>query len=276
VINETSLKVSDLSFGYDNKSILKEISLNVRKGKFYGILGPNGSGKSTLLKNVMRYLIPDEGEIYLFNESIKNMNRKSVAKKMGFVPQKSEMSMALTVYETILMGRLPHIKSQWEGYTEKDRRIVNNVINSLGLEEFKDRIALSLSGGEFQKVLLARALVQKPEILLLDEPTSNLDMNHAVELMSLIKMMTKNNGLTAVAVLHDLNLAALFCDEVVFLKNNELKYTGCPKAVFKREIIKDIYGLDVYIAECDEGIPYVIPKCTHMNEEICQRICKCV
>lgn len=256
-----SLKVGALSFGYCEKmKILKDITLSLEKGEFIGILGPNGCGKSTLLKNIMNFLSPESGTVELFGEEIRRMDQKKVARKMAYVPQKSGMHMALTVFETILMGRLPHLKNRWEGYSTVDIEIVNQIIREMDLEPFKDRISLSLSGGEFQKVLLARALVQNPQILILDEPTSNLDMNHAVELMAQIKSLTLNSDLSAVAVLHDLNLAALFCDKVLFVKNGKVVYRGEPHKVFTREIIKDIYDIDVHIGNNEEGLPYVIPK----------------
>lgn len=272
---DSCVKVNGLSFGYGERKILEKICFEVGNGKFFGILGPNGSGKSTLLKNIMQYISPDSGTVFLFEEEISNMSRNSIAKKMAFVPQKSEMSMGLSVFETILMGRLPHLKNRWEGYTQTDRSIVESAMLDLDLTRFKDRIALSLSGGEFQKVLLARALVQAPEVVLLDEPTSNLDMNHAVELMSLIKNMTVRNELTAVAVLHDLNLASLFCDEVIFIKDNGIKYSGNPKSIFKREIIREVYGVDVFIGFCDEGFPYVVPKIPG-NDNSCFKMKKCI
>lgn len=260
-----SLQAEKVSFGYTKeKKILELIDLSVEKGEFLGILGPNGCGKSTFLKNVMNYFPPDSGLVKLFGEDIRSLSQSRIAKKMGYVPQKSGMSMALTVYETILMGRLPHVKNRWEGYAERDHEITNRVIDDLHLNRFRNRISVSLSGGEFQKVLLARALVQNPEILLLDEPTSNLDMNHAVELMSLVKNMTLESDLAAVAVLHDLNLAALFCDRVMFFKKGVVKYTGNPEEVFTNEIIKDIYGIDVFIGKTDAGLPYIVPICNHI------------
>ena len=265
---EYNLKVDELSFGYvKGKQILEQVSLSVGNREFLGILGPNGCGKSTLLKNIMNYFPPDSGTVILFNEEIYAMDRKKIAKKMSYVPQKSGMQMPLTVFETILMGRLPHLKSRWEGYSDTDYKIAEEVISGLKLEEFKNRITLSLSGGEFQKVLLARALVQNPEIILLDEPTSNLDMNHAVELMSLVKEMTINSDLSAVAVLHDLNLASLFCDIVLFIKNGKVKYIGKPQEVFKKEIIRNIYGIDVHIGYTDMGFPYVIPICKNNHSK---------
>ncbi|MFP4461540.1 MAG: ABC transporter ATP-binding protein [Thermotogota bacterium] len=259
---DCSLKVDQLSFGYCEKmKILKEVSLSVEKGEFVGILGPNGCGKSTLLKNIMNFFPPESGTVVLFGEEIQKMDQKKIARKMAYVPQKSGMHMALTVFETILMGRLPHLKNRWEGYSSHDIELVNQVIDDLNLEPFRDRISISLSGGEFQKVLLARALVQKPEILLLDEPTSNLDMNHAVDLMAQVKSLTVNSDLSAVAVLHDLNLASLFCDKVFFVNNGNIAYKGDPKAVFTKEIIKEIYKIDVHIGVNEAGLPYVIPKC---------------
>ena len=165
----------------------------------------------------------------------------------------------MSVKDFVLMGRLPHLKSSWVGYTKEDNDIVNDNLNFLGLDNFKERVALSLSGGEFQRVLLARALTQNPEILLLDEPTSALDLSHAVDLLNRIKTLVKEKKLTSVAVLHDLNLASMFCDELIIMKDGVVAYQGTPKEVLTESILKDVYNLKSKVIREDNGYPYVIP-----------------
>jgi iron complex transport system ATP-binding protein len=159
----------------------------------------------------------------------------------------------------ILLGRLPHLRNKWSGFSDSDRAVVDDVVSKLGLERFMHRKCHCLSGGEFQKVLLARALVQESEILLLDEATSNLDLHHSVEIMELVCTFAEEGG-TVVAVMHDLNLAAKFCDRVVLMKEGKVRYEGPPADVYRRDVISDIYGIDSYISRDDEGNPFVLPR----------------
>ncbi|MGL4569194.1 MAG: ABC transporter ATP-binding protein [Fusobacteriaceae bacterium] len=255
-----AIDIKNLRFSYNEKrEILKNINLNIKKGKFTGILGPNGCGKSTLLKTVLGYLEPSHGKVFIHGTNSSLLARKDVAKKVALVPQKSSLSSPISVEDFVLMGRLPHIKSSWDGYRREDRSIVENNLNFLELQNFKNRVALSLSGGEFQRVLLARALSQEPEILLLDEPTSALDLNHAVELLHRVKNLIQNGGITGVAVLHDLNLAAMFCDELVIMKDGKIAYSGSPKDILTEEILLDVYNLKSKVIRDENGTPYVIP-----------------
>lgn len=259
-MNHKAVKIEELSFSYNSSLILNEINIDVPKGCFFGILGPNGSGKSTLLKNITRFLNAETGSVLLLNKDLQKMKACEIARLIGTVPQRPSLEMALTVKEMVLMGRLPHLKNRWHGYREEDNRIVLHILRELGILSFSDRNIRTLSGGELQKVLLARALSQIPEILLLDEATSNLDLNHAIEIMDMVKQMTLNKNTTVISVMHDLNLAARFCDYMVLIKSGIVKYAGTPNEIFKKEIIQSIYGLDVYIGRDDEGCPFVLPR----------------
>lgn len=252
-----ALTIENLNFTYDKKEILKDISLSAKDGEFIGILGPNGCGKSTLLKNILKILRPKAGIIKLENRPISEYSLKELAKILGFVPQKSSLAMPLLVEDILLMGRFCHMKNQFAGYDKEDFKKLDEVMELLDIKHFAKRIASSLSGGEFQRVLLARALVSEPKVLLLDEPTSALDLNYAIEIMKLCENLSKELNLLLVMVLHDLNLAALFCTRILMLKNGVIRYKGSPKQLYTKEILKEIYGL-----ECDiithKNNPFVI------------------
>ena len=237
-----AIKVERLKFSYGEREILKGVDIHIKKGRLTGILGPNGCGKSTLLKSILE-----------------EYTQKELAKKLSFVPQKSSLSSPMKVEDFVLMGRLPHLKSSWHGYTKEDREIRDKTLEELGLEDFRERSAFTLSGGEFQRILLARALTQSPEILLLDEPTSALDLNHAVELMSRVRTMAKKKKITSIAVIHDLNLASMFCDELIIMKEGRAKYRGIPKDILTESILMEVYNLKCKIINDKQGNPYVIP-----------------
>ena len=255
------ISINDISFSYGNSEerLLNGITINIKKGEFIGILGPNGCGKSTLLKIILKYLPVEGGYIKISDENLKNYSQKELSKILSFVPQKSALSMPLTVEDLIYMGRTPHMKSRWSGFDREDKEKVDEILKILNLEKFRDRQAFSLSGGEFQRVLLARALIQETEIILLDEPTSALDMNYALEIMKLTEYFVKNKKMTAVMVLHDLNLASMYCDNIVFLKKGNIAYAGTPEKLYRKEIFKEIYGFECEIIK-NKGYPYVIPN----------------
>lgn len=253
------IEIEKLRFSYDKKEILKEIDLKITKGKLTGILGPNGCGKSTLLKNILGYLDAESGSVKFNNKNMRELKKKDIAKIVSLVPQKSSLMTNMSVEEFVLLGRLPHLKSAWHGYTYEDKEYVKNNLKLLNLENFSKRVALSLSGGEFQRVLLARALTQDTKILLLDEPTSALDLNHAVEMLNSVKNLIDAKGLTGIVVLHDLNLASMFCDEIIMMKNGKVKYQGAPEKVITENNLKEIYNLKAKIMKDEKGNPYVIP-----------------
>ena len=254
------INIENLNFGYGERQILNNLSLSIDEKKLVGILGPNGCGKSTLLKNILGYLHSSSGTIKIDNKNSNEYSQKEKSKLISLVPQKSQLMSAMSVEEFVLMGRLPHLENSWKGYSREDRELAEKALNSLDLERFKKRTATTLSGGEFQRVLLARAITQDTEIILLDEPTSALDLNHAIELMEKVKEIVRKEGKTAVAVLHDLNLAALFCDELIMLKNGKLFCKGTPKEVLTKENLKEVYNLNCDIFYGENDFPYIIPK----------------
>jgi ferrichrome ABC transporter, ATP-binding protein FhuC len=253
------MKVSDLNFSYGKRAILQDVCLNLERGKFYGILGPNGCGKSTLLKNILQILKPASGIIEINGKRASEYGLKELAALIGFVPQKTALAAPLSVKEILLAGRFCRLKSAFSGYDASDHAKVEQMAELLDVKKFLERSAFELSGGEFGRVLLARALVSEPEILLLDEPTGALDMNYAIEAMSICENLTRSLNLTSVIVLHDLNLASLFCDEIFMLKDGEVKYRGSASELFTPQIIKEIYGFEALIVE-ENRVKFILPK----------------
>ena len=235
------IKIDRLSFKYD-KEILKNISVDIEAGAFVSLLGINGAGKSTLLKNLNQILSPYKGTIYIRGENLKHMKRSQLAKKMAYVSQQNEAPQN-TVFDSILIGRVPYIKGK---ATKEDYDIVQEIIGRLNLNDYAMREATSLSGGEFQKVVLARALAQEPEILLLDEPTSNLDIRNQVEVMKLMKQYCKDKQISVIVSIHDINLSLQFSDKYLMLKDGEIFKYGS-KEIITKENIRTVYGLDVDI-----------------------------
>ena len=232
-----SVEIRNLGFSYDKKEILKGVDLAAKNGEFIGILGPNGCGKSTLLKNILKIIRPNCGVINIENKALNEYPLKQLAKILGFVPQRSVLNAPLLVEDIVFM---------------------DEIMQMLDIKHFAKRIAASLSGGEFQRVLLARALVSEPKILLLDEPTSALDLNYAIEMLKICKKLTKQLNLLSIVVLHDLNLASLFCDRIVMLKDGRVRYDGVAKELYTSEILKEIYGLECEVIE-HKGSPFVVP-----------------
>lgn len=237
----SAIKIDRLSFKYD-KEILKNISVDIEAGAFVSLLGINGAGKSTLLKNLNQILSPYKGTIYIRGENLKHMKRSQLAKKMAYVSQQNEAPQN-TVFDSILIGRVPYIKGK---ATKEDYAMVQEIIGRLNLNDYAMREATSLSGGEFQKVVLARALAQEPEILLLDEPTSNLDIRNQVEVMKLMKQYCKDKQISVIVSIHDMNLSLQFSDKYLMLKDGEVFKYGS-KEIITRENIRTVYGLDVDI-----------------------------
>lgn len=253
------MKISALNFSYGKRAILQDVCLNLERGKFYGILGPNGCGKSTLLKNILQILKPASGIIEINGKKASEYSLKELAALIGFVPQKTALAAPLSVKEILLAGRFCRLKSAFSGYDASDHAKVEQMAELLDVKKFLNRSAFELSGGEFGRVLLARALVSEPEILLLDEPTGALDINYAIEAMRICENLTKTLNLTSVIVLHDLNLASLFCDEILMLKDGAVRYRGSASELFTPQIIKEIYGFDALIVE-ENGVKFILPK----------------
>lgn len=230
------LKVKDLSFQYGEGVTLKNISMNIKKGKFIGIIGPNGSGKSTLLKNIYRVLKPHKGVILLNDKNIQEMSYKVSAQKMAVVEQYQNEVFDFTVEEIVRMGRTPY-KKIFEMDNKQDEEYVERALRYVGLENYREKNYSELSGGEKQRVILARALCQDTKFLILDEPTNHLDIYYQLQIFNLVKKL----GVTVLSVIHDLNMACLYCDEVYILKDGEIYSYGKTEEVITADMIKEVF-----------------------------------
>lgn len=231
-----TLKTDQISVEIDSCKIVDQVSLKALPGQFVGIIGPNGSGKSTFLKNIYRVLKPTTGKIYFNGTDIEALSYKKTAQKMSVVTQHNFYNFDFTVLEVVLMGRTPH-KKLLERDDARDYQIAYEALERVEMLEFKARIFSTLSGGEQQRVILARALTQEPECLILDEPTNHLDIKHQLKIMDLSKTL----GVTVVAALHDLNIAAMYCDYLYVLKEGKLMAEGKPAEILTQKLIYEVY-----------------------------------
>ena len=249
------LKVKDVEFGYNGTLVLEGISIDLGRSEIIGIVGPNGAGKSTLIRCIDRILTPRGGTILLDGADISNMTRMEIAKEMGYVPQTATRVFPATVFDTVLMGRRPHLG--WKSSVE-DIDIVLEVLELLGITEFAMRDFNEISGGQQQKVLIARALAQEADILLLDEPTSNLDIRHQLEVMDIMQGIVRNNGISAIVAIHDLNLASRYTDRLLMMNGGRIFAAGSPESVLTVENIRRAYGVEALV-KSDGERPYIIP-----------------
>ncbi|EQK43401.1 ABC transporter family protein [[Clostridium] bifermentans ATCC 638] len=236
------LQVKNLEFSIDKKEILKDISFEIPKGSFVGIIGPNGSGKSTILKNIYRLYKPDSGQILLDNKNLLNMKDKDCAKEIAVLAQESNSQFDFTVEQIVKMGRYPY-KSVFEDYSKKDLDMVTDMLKRVGLEDYVGRSFSKLSGGEKQRTLIARALVQDTEFLILDEPTNHLDIGYQIQLMDLVKSL----NITTLSAIHDMNMASMYCDYLIVMKDGKIKNCGSVKEVITEEMLRDIFGVNAYV-----------------------------
>lgn len=242
-------ELEKVTTGYDTKVILKDISFTVEKGDFLGVIGPNGSGKTTLLRVISKILRPWKGRVTLEGRALDEIKYKELARKVAVVPQRMpEPFFSYSVKDFILLGRTPYLGrfQLWE--SEEDLRVVGEVMketDTLGLEE---RNLEDLSGGERQRIIIARALAQEPEILLLDEPVSNLDIGHQIEVLDLVRKLNRKKKVTVIMILHDLNLASEYCRRLILLKKGSIFKAGTPEEVLTYEIIEEVYKTLVIVS----------------------------
>ncbi len=258
------INVSSVSFRYVDQWVLRDISFDVTKGEFLGVIGPNGSGKTTLLKSLNRILVPQEGDVLVGGVNVKEIKRRELARVVGMVPQEAPMVFPFTVLELVLMGRAPYLKGlSFEG--EKDCEIARRAMEMTDTLQFSKRVVGALSGGEKQRVLIARAIAQEPDVMLLDEPTSFLDIKHQIEIYDLIKGLSLGNGLTIVGVSHDINMAAQYCDRIILLSNGRVYKVGTPEEVITWENIEGVYGCIVLV---DKNPVTGKPRITPVSKDI--------
>ena len=248
-----SVKIEDMTFGYDENNILENVNLEVNEPGLLCILGPNGVGKTTIVKCINKLLKPRSGNVYVNGKDVSTMSLLEVAQIIGFVPNSQSTVFSMTVPEAILMGR--HPRAGWTT-SERDIKVVDAAIDLLGLQEFTTRDIRQLSAGQTQRVLIARGLVQEPDILILDEPTSNLDVKYQMDVMKFLKAYARDRGIIVIMVCHDLNITAAYADRVVLMYGKKVFADGKPLDVLTAENIKTVYKVNSEVTN-KNGIPQV-------------------
>ena len=238
---QTAIAARDVSYRIEARALLERVCLSAERGQFVGLIGPNGAGKSTLLRALSGMLQLEHGAVSLEGADLRSMTRREAAAELALVPQIAPYTQGFTALELVLMGRYPHLgRFQMEG--RADDRIARDALRQTDAEEFADRTLDTLSGGERQRVFVSRALAQQPRVLLLDEPTSNLDVYHQFKALDLVRRLV-DGGLTAIAALHDLQMAARYCDRLALLSGGRIVGTGAPDAVLTPEAIEAVFGV---------------------------------
>ena len=249
------LRVDDMAFRYASTPVLDGVGFCVAPGEFMAVLGNNGAGKSTLLKCINRILRPSYGSVLLDEADVRRLKGMELAKQVGYVPQRTEAS-RMTVYDTVLLGRRPHI--EWDA-GRRDYEVTERVIERLGLGHIALRTIDELSGGELQKTAIARALAQEPRVLLLDEPTSSLDLRNQLDVLQTVRRITREEGVAVVAVMHDLNLALRFADRFCFLSEGRVHACGGSEVVTP-DVVANVYGVAVDVMSVND-VAVIVPLC---------------
>jgi len=253
------IRVDSLSFLYGTQSVFSNVSLAVEPGSFTGVVGPNGAGKTTLLKCLAGLLRPSSGRVRLGDDEVSSLSREAMARIVAVVPQDNQVRFDFTVEEFVMLGRLPHHQRVIRE-TRHDREVVARAIALTGMEAFACQSIVALSGGERQRAAISRALAQEPKVLLLDEPTSHLDIGHQVDVLDLVHGMCAGQGVTVVGVFHDLNLASMYCDQIIMMADGTARLHGTPRKVLTQRNVEAIYGDRVVVDQhpvC--GVPLVVP-----------------
>jgi len=247
------LLFKNFSTGYENNQVICDLNLKINSGEWVGIIGSNGSGKSTLLKGIAKIIPMQSGDLYLNKFSIKDLSTKKIAKVLSYLPQKINSNLPLTVKELVSLGRSPH-KYFWEfDLNKEDLLIINKSLELCNLKKYSKNSLSSLSGGQCQRAFLALTLAQKTKILLLDEPTTFLDINFQIQMLDLIKNLNKIKKLTILSVIHDINLAARYCDRLAIFKDGELLAIDKPNEALSEDLIKEAFSIEIKKIETPVG-----------------------
>lgn len=248
-----------LEFSYQEIPFIKEFNLKISKGKITTILGPNGSGKSTILNLLANQYRPKQGDIYIDNTNIRELKTKEMAKKLAVVYQHNNAPSDITVRGLVEYGRIPH-KKLWESQNDQDEAIIDEVLKITNLEQLSNKRVSNLSGGERQRAWIAMALAQKTDFLFLDEPTTYLDIFYQMELLEMVRNLNKNLGLTVVMVLHDINQAIQFSDEIIVMKSGKIVSQGTPSEIMTPALLQEVYGINAAIRWCPiNECQYIVP-----------------
>jgi len=251
------LSAKHITYQHSDHFCIEDIHIDIQKGEIVSLIGPNGSGKSTLLRLLSHVLKPIGGTVLLDGSEIHTLSRKAIAKKMAMLPQTNNHQLDMTVRELVEFGRNPH-KGWFQSLNEEDEKVIRWALEMTNLQSYEYRFLHSLSGGERQRAWIAMALAQRPEVLLLDEPTTYLDISHQLEVMELIQMLNHQLGMTVVMVLHDINQAAQYSDRMIVMKDGKIQYDDRTQCVICKQMFQDIFGIDVDIRyEGDK--PFFIP-----------------
>ncbi len=257
-MTENAVELKNLSWRYNGKDVVNSVNIGIGKGSFTGIIGPNGAGKTTLLKLILRLLTPEENSVFIMGKDIREFSRKELAKKISYVPQTVNAEFGFSVDQIITMGRNPY-SSLFSSDPAKDREVVLRVMRETEVDHISKKNIGSISGGELQRVIIARALAQEPLILALDEPTSHLDINHQIKILSLIRSLSRKTGITVIAVLHDFNHALEYCTSLILMDRGRIKASGKPEDVITPKVMKEVYNINVIINRNPfTGKPYIV------------------
>ena len=240
------VRTEELNCGYSSRTVLENICLDIKEGSILGLIGPNGSGKSTFLNTLARMIKPKKGKILLAEKDLWKISSREAASTMAFTPQDTGSTLPLTINQFVQLGRAPH-RGWLLPLTAEDKNVVNDALKKTGLEGFQDRYITELSGGEQQRAALARVLAQEPDILMLDEPTSHLDIKYQTEILEMVADLAHNQGISVVISIHDLNTAALYSDRLALIGKGGIAAYGTPEEVLREEILTEIYDTPVIV-----------------------------
>lgn len=240
------IEVKNLVKKYGNKTVVNNVSVKIEKGKITSLIGPNGAGKSTLLSMIAPMLNRDSGEVYIENKKLEEYNSKELARKLAILKQSNNINVRLTIKELVEFGRFPHCDGR---LTKEDKRFVEEAIEYMKLTDIKDKYLDELSGGQRQRAYIAMVIAQNTEYILLDEPLNNLDMKHSVEMMKVFRNLVNDLGKTVVIVMHDINFASCYSDNIIIMKNGELIKNSCTESIIDKKILEETYEIDFDIRE---------------------------
>jgi iron complex transport system ATP-binding protein len=259
-VDPPAVRVTRLGVRFGARVALHDVEFDVAAGEFIALAGPNGSGKTTLLRALLGFLTPDDGAVELFGSPVEELSIRERARRVAWVPQEEALRDDVPLSQYVLYGRYPHHRPL-DRDTETDRALVERILREVGLEDRAADGILSISGGERQRAILARALAQRTPLLLLDEPTSHLDIAHQLDLLSRVRALSRNEGVTVIAALHDLNLAARYADRIVVLSRGRRVADGSPRNVLSEDLLARVWGVDAELAvDSRSGLPYLLPR----------------